>query len=248
MVWFKVDDSLYDHPKWRELSLAAQGLWTSSGSYASRHLTDGWVPDWFPRQFPQGIKLARELVGGGLWAAGERDGKPGWLFHDWLDYQPAAATVRARREAESNRQKVQRDRGLREAVQARDGNLCRYCATEVRWNDRRSDLGATYDHINPTGGTSLGNVVVACRGCNSRKGHRTPRQAGMALLPPLGRTDSVLGADQATDQATARVTCRTPMDRDGSGSGTGRDGQDDVPDAVSWDPADYDLADLSDPG
>lgn len=64
-------------------------------------------------------------------------------------------------------------------VFARDGFFCRYCACPVS-----SD--PTIDHIQPRkyGGLhGVDNLVVACRSCNSRKGARTPEQAGMLLLP-----------------------------------------------------------------
>lgn len=62
-------------------------------------------------------------------------------------------------------------------VFARDQNQCRYC---------RSTKDLSIDHLTPRvqGGTdALDNLVVACRSCNSRKGPRTPEQAGMVLLP-----------------------------------------------------------------
>lgn len=59
----------------------------------------------------------------------------------------------------------------------RGGLLCRYCGDPVS-----ADL--TIDHVIPRcqgGGDDLNNLVVACRSCNSRKGGRTPEQAGMSL-------------------------------------------------------------------
>lgn len=56
------------------------------------------------------------------------------------------------------------------------GARCRYCG------------GGEYlavDHVVPRcqgGGDELSNLVVACKSCNSRKGGRTPEQAGMVLL------------------------------------------------------------------
>lgn len=61
-------------------------------------------------------------------------------------------------------------------VFARDGGACRYCG---------SLDNPTFDHVAPRcqgGGDEAENLVVACRSCNSRKGGRTPEQAGMALL------------------------------------------------------------------
>lgn len=65
------------------------------------------------------------------------------------------------------------------ALFARDQSLCLYCGRECP----RSSL--TRDHVQPVskGGRDIWeNVVSACFHCNSRKGNRTPQQAGMPLL------------------------------------------------------------------
>ena len=65
------------------------------------------------------------------------------------------------------------------ALFARDGHLCMYCGRALS----RSTL--TRDHVLPVsrgGRDTWENVVAACFPCNSRKGCRTPQQAGMPLL------------------------------------------------------------------
>ncbi|PKQ26873.1 MAG: HNH endonuclease [Candidatus Anoxymicrobium japonicum] len=65
------------------------------------------------------------------------------------------------------------------ALFARDAHLCLYCGNELG----RHQL--TRDHVQPIsrGGRDIWeNVVSACISCNSRKGNRTPQQAGMPLL------------------------------------------------------------------
>jgi len=65
------------------------------------------------------------------------------------------------------------------ALFARDGSLCMYCGKEY------SRHSLTRDHVMPIskGGRDIWeNVVCACFHCNSRKGGRTPQQAGMPLL------------------------------------------------------------------
>lgn len=59
-------------------------------------------------------------------------------------------------------------------VLARDNHTCGYCLGEAD----------TVDHVVPRcqGGRSIWeNVVASCFGCNSKKGGRTPAQAGMVL-------------------------------------------------------------------
>jgi 5-methylcytosine-specific restriction endonuclease McrA len=65
------------------------------------------------------------------------------------------------------------------ALFARDGSMCMYCGKEYG----RHSL--TRDHVVPIskgGRDTWENVVCACFHCNSRKGGRTPHQAGMPLL------------------------------------------------------------------
>lgn len=65
------------------------------------------------------------------------------------------------------------------ALFARDANLCLYCGHEYGRH------ALTRDHVVPVsrGGRDVWeNVVCACFHCNSRKGGRTPQQAGMPLL------------------------------------------------------------------
>jgi 5-methylcytosine-specific restriction endonuclease McrA len=66
----------------------------------------------------------------------------------------------------------------RKNVFARDGNACQYCGQSFP----HSQL--SFDHVTPRsrgGRTSWDNVVTCCLRCNSRKGDRTPQEAGMRL-------------------------------------------------------------------
>lgn len=67
----------------------------------------------------------------------------------------------------------------RKRLYARDRGLCLYCGCGV------SEASMTIDHVRPRakrGAHVWGNVVCACRGCNQKKGCRTPETAGMPLL------------------------------------------------------------------
>ena len=62
---------------------------------------------------------------------------------------------------------------------ARDRCVCAYCGGHYTEHD------LTREHIRPLaqqGQDDWMNVVTACRGCNSRKGNRTPEQAHMPLI------------------------------------------------------------------
>jgi len=72
----------------------------------------------------------------------------------------------------------------RKNIYARDRGMCQYCGKDLR----RQEI--TYDHVIPKsqgGQTSWKNVVTCCIECNSRKGGKTPKQAGMKLLKPPKR-------------------------------------------------------------
>lgn len=62
---------------------------------------------------------------------------------------------------------------------ARDKNLCAYCGQSFGISS------LSRDHVLPTsrgGDDCWSNVVTSCTPCNTRKGARTPEEAGMGLL------------------------------------------------------------------
>lgn len=67
----------------------------------------------------------------------------------------------------------------RENIYARDKGRCQYCGEKVSLSEFE------YEHVIPRcqgGKTIWENIVVACTGCNQKKGNKTPAQAGMRLL------------------------------------------------------------------
>jgi 5-methylcytosine-specific restriction endonuclease McrA len=73
----------------------------------------------------------------------------------------------------------------RKAVFIRDTHRCQYCGKPAE----------NLDHVVPKsqgGGHTWENVVASCRRCNSRKGGRTPGEAGLTLIrrPIAPRRDS----------------------------------------------------------
>lgn len=60
----------------------------------------------------------------------------------------------------------------------RDGWMCQYCKTKLKWDS------VTIDHVWPSsrgGQTNWTNCVASCKPCNRRKADRTPEEAGMKL-------------------------------------------------------------------
>jgi 5-methylcytosine-specific restriction endonuclease McrA len=73
----------------------------------------------------------------------------------------------------------------RRTVFQRDGHRCQYCGRQAE----------NLDHVIPRsqgGEHSWLNIVAACRRCNTKKGGRTPAQAGLTLsrMPRMPRPDT----------------------------------------------------------
>ncbi len=190
MAWIRLDDQFPDHPKVVEAGPLASWLYVCGIGYCNRLLTDGFIPSGQVRKLADldgAGELAARLVAVGLWDEAEG----GYRIHDYLEYQPSAEEVKADRTMNKVRKDLYADPFLTTAVKKRDGDRCRYCYKYVRWTDRKSATGGTFDHIIPDGGNAIENLVVCCRGCNSGKGRRTPEQARMTLRPPFsGGTSS----------------------------------------------------------
>jgi hypothetical protein len=72
-----------------------------------------------------------------------------------------------------------------------------------------------WDRVEPSGGTSPENVVVACKACGGEKAGRSPEAAGMTLLPPPeGRNASC----NASGEETPGQKRYTPDRRNASGN------------------------------
>lgn len=73
------------------------------------------------------------------------------------------------------------------SILKRDGYRCQYLGC-----DRK---GTTVDHVVPRcqgGPSTWGNLVACCPACNTRKGGRTPEQAGMVLKAPVKSQRAIL--------------------------------------------------------
>lgn len=97
MAWGRLDDGLHKSVKWRRATKGARALWTTAFSWCLDELTDGFVPDDMLRVLDGTKKEAQTLVDVGLWETR----KHGWKFHDWHDYNPDAASIKAAKAKES---------------------------------------------------------------------------------------------------------------------------------------------------
>jgi 5-methylcytosine-specific restriction endonuclease McrA len=224
--WGRIDDRLAMSVKIRGLADAgaqgdralaqrceALGAWTQILSWVSGERSDGFFTEDIARLFARREALDRLLRGQygraplvhrrqdaeACECFEGRQWPPGWdyLVHDYLDRNPS------RQENDVHRAKSRelKDSALKTRIARRDLDRCRYCGRQCKPSDRRSDDGRTFDHVDPLVADGEANLVTACRGCNRRKGRRTPEAAGMVLLP-IGGTEA--------DAAAALVPAPAP--------------------------------------
>lgn len=111
-MYFAVDDQAHGHRKFVKLGaarMAATGLWTTAGSWASGHMTDGFVPDYLIEQWDPGLELAKRLVAVGLWIEDEVEGDAGFRFHQWADRNGTKEQITAKRQDDAERQRRHRE-------------------------------------------------------------------------------------------------------------------------------------------
>lgn len=98
MTWAKIDDKLHSDTKARKAGMPAMGLWVMCLSHCASHLTDGFVDDTDVEMIggPGALDLAARLVKVGLWTRDSE--REGYVFHNYLKYNPSAEEVIGARE------------------------------------------------------------------------------------------------------------------------------------------------------
>jgi hypothetical protein len=131
MGWIRISDDYYDHAKFAEVGPLGIAVWLAGLAYCNRNLTDGFIPRATANRliFIDGLGIytsnfsgedatvedgIKELVASGLWV--EVPG--GYQVHDYLDYQPSADEIKAKRERNAFRQAQFRRRGPGKAEDA----------------------------------------------------------------------------------------------------------------------------------
>ena len=251
MPWVKIDDKLPMSVKVRGLADAgsrgdkataqrneALGHWTQLLAWVGAERTDGFLTADIATMYGTPASLRRLLRGvfgrsallhsrGDSCACLEGRKWPDdadYALHDYLDRNPS----RAENDVARAQKRELRDPVLRDVVRRRDADMCRYCGKTVRWADRRSGDGGVLDHVRPDVAAGADNLVVACRACNTRKGKRTPEQAGMRLRglparpgepgPEPVTNDRPIYDGSTTDQTPTSETTCDPI-QNGSKSG-----------------------------
>lgn len=200
MAWLRVSDSAGNNPivlaplltDPAELPPMDAYLWcnalaglvmrcaTSAAGYGrSYYVSDATIASYAGAQWRTVAAAAQRA---GYWTPTER----GWQLIDDPDHLLHIRTgeeidwERARKADVANP-------NLTAPVRLRDGDGCRYCGHVVRWDDRKSARGGTYDHrIAGEPARSPEDLCVACRGCNSQRGN-DPHADDVLPLRPVPR-------------------------------------------------------------
>jgi hypothetical protein len=96
MVWIRIDDQIAHHPKFIAAGPVASWLWVCGNGYCNKYLTDGFIPASAIRTLggvTNAPKWAEVLADVGLWD--KVNG--GYRVHDFHDFNPSAAEVKAKR-------------------------------------------------------------------------------------------------------------------------------------------------------
>lgn len=142
MVWFKVDDGFYDHPKFLDVPNAAIGLWAKAGAWCSRHLTDGVIPASQVVMLRGTKSQVNALISTGIWRHSETEsGAKAYAFHGWNEYQPTRGQVEKDRAESAERQRKSRERKRDE--QQEPENVTRDSQTPVTRDSHESHKGVS---------------------------------------------------------------------------------------------------------
>jgi len=109
MPWAKIDDQFHSNPKVAMAGPNAISLYIVALSWTAGYLTDGFIPSAQVRRLAlcdDYDAAARRLVEVGLWH--EADG--GYQINDYLEYNPSAKEIKAKRKAAAKRQAEYRER------------------------------------------------------------------------------------------------------------------------------------------
>lgn len=140
MTWLKIDDQVAFHAKTIAAGNAAFGAWVRLAAWSCAQLTDGHVPASAARTMASASELCR-LVDAGLLDRSD----DGFEVHNFLDWNPSADEVRAKRELDRERKAKGR------AEQSRDnlGRISSKRPSGVRADNQRTLSGLAPESADP---------------------------------------------------------------------------------------------------
>jgi hypothetical protein len=140
-VWFKVNDQLSFEKKViaipRKQRCAAMGLWVLAGSWCSRELNGGHLPEYMVDELSGDQKMVAALLKVNLWERAD----DGYQFHDWDDWNPSKADAALLKAARSDASKF----GNHKRWHADKGIVnpdCTYCNPIPNLSQMRSQTGS----------------------------------------------------------------------------------------------------------
>lgn len=180
MAWLRIGDNSVTHPKMsllleacdldHQLKNEAFSTFILLATVSAAHLTDAWVEMGMIAQIAPGREKAilDVLVAAGL--AERVKVEERWKIRLVLDDEEF---VHARKRDEvlidRRRSADKRRDDLMIPVRVRDGDECRWCGRTVSWGNRSGNRGGTIDSLTSHQDSTVDTLVVACRGCNSKR-------------------------------------------------------------------------------
>lgn len=208
MPWFLETDTFADEPVWQVLGAGVadmedrlQAAYTRLKAKTSHLRANGYLTAATALTMCRGRRKVLDLLctsvleqpplvhrqGDECPCLGDQPWIEGFAYriHEFLKRNPS----RAENDRNKRQRADRRNSRLKAMVYARDGGCCRYCGSGPlskkagRAADRRKVL--TFDHVDPDDEAYEDgrNYAVCCDRCGTKKGHRTPYEAGMVLLP-----------------------------------------------------------------
>lgn len=140
-MWFKVDDQLAFEKKViaipRKQRCAAMGLWVLAGSWCSRELNGGHVPDYMIDELSGDQKMVAALVKVNLWERAD----DGYQFHDWAHWNPSAADAALLKTERSEASQFGNHKRWHVAKGVHNPE-CKHCNPIPDLSQRRSQVGS----------------------------------------------------------------------------------------------------------
>lgn len=186
MPWVRLDDRFPTHRKVALLSDRAFRLHVSALCWASENLTEGAILD---RELAviarvRGAKTAaKELEAAGLW---DRIAD-GWVIHDYLEYNPDRAKVKAARDANAARQQAWRDRkrAEREAKKAAETEAANASRNGVTHTNQKPENNTTATATRHDGDTNARENHLANQSSSQVNAFRNGVNNGTPSRPVL---------------------------------------------------------------
>jgi hypothetical protein len=148
MPWIRIDDNLFLHPKWLQISPSARGLWITALSYCGNQSNGGVVPYQVLPILAGTVEDAQALVDVGLWETGEQC----WTIHDFAEYNDAS-TPDAKVQRNDKRSAAARQAGLASAAK-RQRSTNERSTFDQRFVNERSTISNDDPTISNEGSTN----------------------------------------------------------------------------------------------